>query len=177
MKKGFTMIELIFVIVILGILAAVAVPRLAATREDAQIAAAVANLRTLVSDVNSYYTTKGQFGTGEKGKNIGTKWTEMTNVPLKNADKSATDNDGILTIGGVDCIRVRLADRTAATEEKASIPASIFILKDKENKKTGLCKEVVDSEPLKPYFESRLEGVNVVADRGVISIGSSERVY
>ncbi|MDY3246866.1 prepilin-type N-terminal cleavage/methylation domain-containing protein, partial [Campylobacter sp.] len=30
MKKGFTMIELIFVIVILGILASVAIPRLAA---------------------------------------------------------------------------------------------------------------------------------------------------
>ena len=33
MKKGFTMIELIFVIVILGILARVAIPRLAGTRE------------------------------------------------------------------------------------------------------------------------------------------------
>lgn len=39
MKRfAFTMIELVFVIVILGILAAVAVPKLAATRDDAQIA-------------------------------------------------------------------------------------------------------------------------------------------
>ncbi len=32
---AFTMIELVFVIVVLGILAAVAIPRLAATRDDA----------------------------------------------------------------------------------------------------------------------------------------------
>ncbi|MBQ7270754.1 MAG: prepilin-type N-terminal cleavage/methylation domain-containing protein [Campylobacter sp.] len=41
MKKfssAFTMIELIFVIVVLGILAGIAVPRLAATRDDATIA-------------------------------------------------------------------------------------------------------------------------------------------
>lgn len=37
-KNAFTMIELVFVIVVLGILAAIAMPRLAATRDDAQIA-------------------------------------------------------------------------------------------------------------------------------------------
>lgn len=37
MKKAFTMVELVFVIVILGILAAVAIPKLAVTRDDAVI--------------------------------------------------------------------------------------------------------------------------------------------
>lgn len=37
MKKAFTMMEVVFVIVILGILAAVAIPRLAVTRDDAVI--------------------------------------------------------------------------------------------------------------------------------------------
>jgi general secretion pathway protein G len=37
-RNAFTMLELVFVIVVIGILAAVAVPRLAATRDDAQVA-------------------------------------------------------------------------------------------------------------------------------------------
>ena len=74
------MIELVFVIVILGILASVAVPRLMATREDAEIASAIANIRTLISDANSFIIAKGRL-------DINTRWNEITNVPLKNDDK------------------------------------------------------------------------------------------
>ena len=81
MKKGFTMIELIFVIVILGILAAVAIPRLAATRDDAEITKTAANIQTLVNDLGSYYTSQGKFAT-----NI----ADMTNVktPVMAKDQS-----------------------------------------------------------------------------------------
>ena len=52
-RKAFTMVELIFVIVILGILASVAIPRLAATRDDAYIAQGRANILAIRSGIIS----------------------------------------------------------------------------------------------------------------------------
>ena len=60
--KAFTMIELVFVIVVLGILAGVAVPKLAATRDDATIAKMrgdIAAIRSGLSLVRSENMMRG----------------------------------------------------------------------------------------------------------------------
>ena len=158
MKKGFTMIELIFVIVILGILASVAIPRLAATREDAEISAAVANLRTLVSDATAYYTAKGEFGST-------TKWNEITNVPLGDAGNGAT-TEAKLKVGGQDCIGVQLVNKANTT------PAHIVFTTT--NSTSGVCKQVVESAPVKAYLDSTVTGVS---DKKAMAIGSSTSVY
>ena len=50
-KKAFTMIELVFVIVVLGILSAVAIPKFAATRTDAQISKGRADISSIRSAI------------------------------------------------------------------------------------------------------------------------------
>ena len=60
--KAFTMIELVFVIVVLGILAGIAIPKLAATRDDATIAKMrgdIAAIRSGLSLVRSENMMRG----------------------------------------------------------------------------------------------------------------------
>ncbi len=57
--RAFTMIELVFVIVIIGILAAVAIPRLQANRDEAWAVAMATQIKTAVNDVINYVTATG----------------------------------------------------------------------------------------------------------------------
>ncbi|SFV52916.1 Type II secretion envelope pseudopilin protein (PulG,guides folded protein to PulD in outer membrane) [hydrothermal vent metagenome] len=60
MKKAFTMVELIFVIVIIGILASVAIPRLSATRDDALIAKNSEYIMGIMNEISTYSTANGE---------------------------------------------------------------------------------------------------------------------
>lgn len=116
MRKGFTMIELIFVIVILGVLASVAIPRLAATRDDAEVAKAATNLTTAVSDLTAYYTAKGSFHSYSTGGTKGQKLTDFTKVT------NALTNDGKLRVKNkIDCVSVALPDNATTASGKVEL--------------------------------------------------------
>ena len=188
-EKGFTMIELIFVIVILGILASVAIPRLAGTRTDAEISAAVGNIRTLIGDLSSYYAAKGEFGNA--------KWGDVTNVPIRLAKKQSAqdtiivrndpDTEGAvyLPVDDIDCIVIRVKDKdNTTTPTKPARPAYIEIGKVRANKGTGTCKEVVEAEPIRAYLDLKVPGITPiekndakVPEAGVIALGSSISIH
>jgi MSHA pilin protein MshA len=66
-ESGFTMLELVIVIVIVGILAAVAVPKLTGLREDAQLAATQGMAGVLGSASANNYAVRNTLGTTQGG--------------------------------------------------------------------------------------------------------------
>jgi len=59
-KNGFTMLELIFVIVIIGILATIAIPRLSSTSSDAKISKLAYNIQTAKTEIATSIFSKGK---------------------------------------------------------------------------------------------------------------------
>lgn len=91
MKRAFTAVELVFVIVILGILAVIIVPKLAATKTDAQISKFTMDLTVYVMEIASYYTAKGEFAS----------IIEMSH--------SISDPSGKIKIGNTECAQITVS--------------------------------------------------------------------
>jgi len=126
-RAAFTMIELVFVIVILGVLAAVAVPKLTAQRDDAKFSAAVEDMVCIVNDFSNYYISKGTY----KGSSL----SDITNVNLT----TVTDNLNASGSGefhfkplNKDCIKVTVTNGaitlSSATDTTSSICTNLQAL-------------------------------------------------
>jgi len=126
-KKAFTMIELIFVIVIIGILAAIAIPKLAATRDDAKIAAVISHARKTLGDLQSYYTSQGNYMW--RTINI----DEATSVPLETAcdtplpaNTALSPNTFVLCHDNVICLSFETIDEGNLTITDGTVTTDII---------------------------------------------------
>jgi general secretion pathway protein G len=81
---------LIFVIVILGILAAVAVPKLAATRDDAKASASIANWKTAVGQIQA-----SAIATGVAPADLRTLISPSEVLTVGQTTITALDKDGV----------------------------------------------------------------------------------
>ena len=65
MRSGWTVIELIFIIIVIGILATIAIGKLSGSRDDAKLSANVANMTICITDAAAFYTATGKDFTEE----------------------------------------------------------------------------------------------------------------
>lgn len=92
-RKGFTLVELVVVIAILGILAGLAIPRFMDATTNARGSRLVADLRTIESAESMYYAEKGEFATMDQLVNDG--YLAVKPIPPIGAFKVAeTNQDG-----------------------------------------------------------------------------------
>lgn len=61
LQAGFTLVELLIVVVILGVLAAIAIPQFSASTDDSKVAALDSSLNNLRTAVELYYQQHGSY--------------------------------------------------------------------------------------------------------------------
>lgn len=99
-KHAFTMLEVIFVIVAIGILAAIAVPKFSATRVDAKIARAKATVAAVRSGIVSERQTRMLQGdsTWITPAGLGTDFGGVLQYPDKSGMWSGGGTTGVYTL-------------------------------------------------------------------------------
>jgi len=111
--KAFTMIEFIFVIIIIALLAGIAIPKLAATRMDAKLSAKAQNIMTATNEIASYAVAKGY-----TEDNLSKMSYSIQNMLSRNEATETTPHQVNIKVEEItDCIIIKVDDPGNNTEK------------------------------------------------------------
>lgn len=106
MRKAFTILELVFVIVILGILAAIALPKMSSSKDEAEVSKSLHNLKTLINDISIYTLKNDHLSSIKTMSNV----SGVENVDLGNFNGTKEVN---FRVGDdKECLKLVFIDRT-----------------------------------------------------------------
>ncbi|EHC5621215.1 prepilin-type N-terminal cleavage/methylation domain-containing protein [Campylobacter coli] len=105
MRKAFTILELVFVIVILGILAAIALPKMSSSKDEAEVSKSLNNIKTLINDISIYTLKNDHLSSIKTMSNV----SGVENVDLGNFNGTKEVN---FRVGDdKECIKLIFIDR------------------------------------------------------------------
>ncbi|MDF1876591.1 prepilin-type N-terminal cleavage/methylation domain-containing protein [Sulfurimonas sp. SAG-AH-194-L11] len=113
MQKAFTMIELIFVIIILGVLAAIAIPKFSATRDDAKMSGMMTSISNAASEL-------GMYAVSNVGVDSNLSIMSNSIAVLVNSSQATLGNKSVtIKFDNVDCINISIV--SSATNEDLNV--------------------------------------------------------
>lgn len=102
LKKGFSLIELIFVIVVVGIIAAVAVPKLLDSRNSAIVTTIQQDIKTITNAVQSYAMLNNSITNISDAVNINTSTWNVSDKEVFFPESATSTDDACVSISIVD---------------------------------------------------------------------------
>ncbi|MCR4941494.1 MAG: type II secretion system GspH family protein [Campylobacter sp.] len=148
------MIELVFVVAILGILAAIAIPRLSNIKDGGEINKTADNLNILIHDVKQFYLMQKDFASSVDLDN-------MTNVDLQPAfgfKSGEVNKNYAFDTSGAECIVVSYVP----FDEEFAKPAHLKFFKGKKGVDSEVCKELYKHPFVKKVLNSQFSYQEIV---------------